>query len=206
MKDYNELELALTENSLNLDSLTRAFFPPNEPPSPFVEVVYWITSGTIDPDQQRLLQGMQGPPRSSDDTFWNISEYDTWYKYWWSESPIYLFMDSGILERLALFTISVPYYTAQIFINRSFCEDYTIQNIPLPQYHLNQMTTLVSAGGAAIFRLYLFCACVLRYYWISIFTSTAMPCQHSKGQRPPFAIAKIRKNRFPLQMFCNEGK
>ena len=40
MKDYNELELALTENSLNLDSLTRAFFPPNEPPSPFVEVVY----------------------------------------------------------------------------------------------------------------------------------------------------------------------
>ena len=150
MKDYNELELALTENPLNLESLMRAFFPPNEPPSPFVEVVYWITSGTIDPDQQRLLQGMQGPPRSSDDTFWNISEYDTWYKYWWSESPIYLFMDSGILERLALFTISVPYHTAQIFINRSFCEDYTIQNIPLPQYHLNQMTTLVSASGAAI--------------------------------------------------------
>ena len=76
IQDYHSLEFELVENDLNLDGLTRCFFPPNTPSTPVVEVVY------------------------------HISDLNRTYIYRWTETPIYLFIDPFLLERLALHTIS----------------------------------------------------------------------------------------------------
>ena len=134
IRDYHELEAALVENSLNLDSLTRSFFPPNEPSVPVVEVFYTV-SNSSDPDQHPLVLEMQGLNRTELTVLAN-------YRYRWSQTPVYLFMDPIILERLALFTIRLRYHAVRLTV-KPICDNYTIDNIPLPEYHLNQMTALV---------------------------------------------------------------
>ena len=136
IRDYHELEASLVGNPLNLDSLTQSFFPPNEPSVPVVDVFYTV-SDSQDPDQHPLVLAIQG-----------LNETElivlAQYRYRWSETPIYLFMDPNILELLALFTIRLRYHAVRVVV-RPLCDNYTIENIPLPEYHLNQMTALVSA-------------------------------------------------------------
>ena len=134
IRDYHELEAALVENSLNLDSLTRSFFPPNEPSVPVVEVFYTI-SNSSDPDQHPLVLEIEGLNQTE---LTVLSKY----RYRWSETPIYLFMDPIILERLALFTIRLQYHAVRLAV-KPICDNYTIDSIPLPEYYLNQMTALV---------------------------------------------------------------
>ena len=136
IRDYHSLESELADNDLNLDSLTRSFFPPNAPSVPVVEVFYTI-SNSSDPNQHPLILEMQG---SLNETELAILAK---YRYRWSKTPMYLFMDPNVLEKLALFTIRVRSSPARLLITKPFCENYTINGIPLPEYHLNQMTSLV---------------------------------------------------------------
>ena len=136
IRDYHSLESELVENNLNLDSLTRSFFPPNTPSVPVVEVFYTI-SNSSDPNQHPLILELQG---ALDETELAVLAK---YRYRWSETPIYLFIGPTLLEKLALFTIRVKSSPARLVITKPLCGNYTINRIPLPEYHLNQMTSLV---------------------------------------------------------------
>lgn len=136
IRDYHALEVELVEKDLNLDSLTQSFFPPNTPSVPVVEVFYTITNSSS-PDQHPLILEIQG---NLNDTELAVLAK---YRYRWSETPIYLFMAPNILERLALFTIRIRSNPARLAIGRPLCDNYTIRGVPLPEYHLNQMTSLV---------------------------------------------------------------
>ena len=135
IRDYHELEASLVGNPLNLDSLTRSFFPPNEPSVPVVEAFY-IVSDSLDSDQHPLVLETQGA---------NETELSALaqYRYRWSDTPIYLFMDPEVLELLALFTIRLRYHAVRVVV-RPICDNYTRDKVPLPEYYLNQMTSLVS--------------------------------------------------------------
>ena len=136
IRDYHRLESELVNNDLNLDSLTRSFFPPNTPSVPVVEVFYTI-SNSSDPNQHPLILEIQGVLNETELAV--LAKY----RYRWSETPIYLFMDPSILKKLALYTIRIRSNPARLVITNPLCDNYTINGIPLPQYHLNQMTSLV---------------------------------------------------------------
>ena len=142
IRDYHILESELVENELNLDSLTRSFFPPNTPSVPVVEVFYTI-SNVSGPDQHPLILELEG---GHDETELALLAK---YRYRWSKTPIYLFMDPIILEKLALFTVRINSIPARLVIRQNLCDNYTISGIPLPQYYLNQMTSLVCLRGCS---------------------------------------------------------
>ena len=135
IKDYHKLEASLVGNDLNLDSLTRSFFSPNEPSVPVVEAFYTV-SDSQNPEEHPLVLELQGA---------NETELSALaqYRYRWSETPIYLFMDPKVLELLALFTIRLRYHAVRVVV-RPICDNYTRDKLPLPEYFLNQMTALVS--------------------------------------------------------------
>ena len=132
---YHELEDSLVGNPLNLDSLTQGFFPPNEPSVPVVEVFYTI-SNSSEPAEHPLVLESQG----FDET--ELSDLAE-YRYRWSESPIFLFMDPDILEKLALFTIRMRYHAVRLVV-QPICENNTVNDTPLPEFLLNQLTAHVS--------------------------------------------------------------
>ena len=135
IRHYHELEASLVGNPLNLDSLTRSFFPPNEPSVPVVEAFYTL-SDSQDPDQHPLVLEIQGA---------NETELSALaqYRYRWSDTPIYLFMDPEVLELLSLFTIRLRYHAVRVVV-RPICDNYTRDKVPLPEFLFNQMTALVS--------------------------------------------------------------
>ena len=136
IRDYHSLESELVENEQNLDSLTRSFFPPNTPSVPVVEVFYTI-SNSSDPNQHPLTLEIEG---GLNETALAVLAS---YRYRWTETPIYLFMDPHILEKLALFTVIIRSNPARLVIGQPLCNNYMISGVPLPEYHLNQMTSLV---------------------------------------------------------------
>lgn len=138
IRDFHRLEFDLVDNNLNLDSLTRSFFPPNTPSVPVVEVFYTI-SNSSDPSQHPLILEIQGDLNET-----GLAVLAR-YRFRWSETPIYLFMDPNVLERLALFTIRIRTNPARLLLRRPVCENFTSNGIPLPEYHLNQLTSLVRA-------------------------------------------------------------
>ena len=134
IRDYHRLEMELVNNDLNLDSLTRSFFPPNTPSVPVVEVFYTISNSS---DPHPLILEIGG----------DLNEIGLAvlanYRYRWSVTPIYLFLDPNVLERLALFAIRIRSNPARLVISRPMCNNYTLNGVPLPEYHLNQLTSLV---------------------------------------------------------------
>ena len=117
IRDYQELEASLFSNPLNLDSLTRSFFSPNEPSVPVVEAFYTF-SDSQNPEEHLLVLELQGA---------NETELSALaqYRYRWSETPIYLFMDPDVLELLALFTIRPRYHAVRVVV-RPICDNYII--------------------------------------------------------------------------------
>ena len=111
IRDYHRLESELVNNDLNLDSLTRSFFPPNTPSVPVVEVFYTI-SNSSDPNQHPLILEIQGVLNETELAV--LAKY----RYRWSETPIYLFMDPTILEKLALYTIRIRSSPARLVITK----------------------------------------------------------------------------------------
>ena len=122
IQHYYELEESLLANPLNLDSLTQGFFPPNEPSVAVVEVFYSVTNST-DPSL----------------------DLNVTYRYRWSDSPMYLFMDPGILEKLSLYTTR-PSFRSITLVIEPICDNGTPRDgISIPTYLLNQLTAHVSS-------------------------------------------------------------
>ena len=138
IRDYFELEKSLFSNTLNIDSLTQAWFPPNEQSVSVIEVFYYVNDSNL--DEHPLVLELGGKLNESE----LLRRSD--YRYRWSDTPIYLFMDPQILEALSLHVIRILPHQARLVVY-PICLNYTSQGIPLPEYHLNQMTSLVSLIG-----------------------------------------------------------
>ena len=137
IQHYYELEESLLSNPLNLDSLTNAFFPPNEPSVPVVEVFYSVANSTnADSEDNHLAQ------ESEDINSTDRNEIAS-YRYRWSDSPIFLFMDPEVLQSLSLFTIRLRDHSVKLVV-QPICEGYTAEQVPLPEYLLNLLTVNVS--------------------------------------------------------------
>ena len=132
---YHDLEKSLLSSEENVDSLTKTYFPPNEQTVVIVEVFYYINNSNI--DVHPLTLELEGLNRTS-----GLEEKSS-YRFRWSQTPIYLFMDPNILEALSLYSIRIIKHTARIVVD-PICTNYSIDGIALPEYHLNQMTSLVS--------------------------------------------------------------
>ena len=136
IQHYYELEESLLSNPLNLDSLTNAFFPPNEPSVPVVEVFYSVVNSTsADPEDNHLAQ------EAEDINSTDRNEIAS-YRYRWSDSPIFLFMDPEVLQSLSLFTIRLRDHSVRLVV-QPICEGYTADQVPLPEYLLNLLTVNV---------------------------------------------------------------
>ena len=130
IREYHELERSLLSSSMNIDSLTKTFFPPNLPNPPVVQILYYLnTSNLID------------HPLMQEESVTEMLSYD--YQFRWSENPVYLFMDPFILEVLSLYSIRIRSHTARLLVD-PICENYSVSGVPLPEVYLNQMTSLVS--------------------------------------------------------------
>ncbi len=92
IQEYVDLEKSLFASETNVDSLTRAWFPPNEQSVPVVEVFYYINDSEVMEHPLNLELG-------------GVSEIELMqrsdYRYRWSVNPIYLFMDPQVLEALS---------------------------------------------------------------------------------------------------------
>ena len=136
IRDYHELERSLISSSLNIDSLTKTFFPPNLPNPPVVTVLYYLNNSNLTDHPVNILEREEYENNANELLSHN-------YQFRWSENPLYLFMDPNILEVLSLFSIRIRSHTARLVVD-PICMNYTVDGIPLPEFFLNQMTSLVS--------------------------------------------------------------
>ena len=136
IRDYHELERSLLSSSVNIDSLTKTFFPPNLPNPPVVTVLYYLSNENLTDHPVNILE-REGHENNGNE----LLSHD--YQFRWSENPLYLFMDPNILEVLSLFSIRIRSHTARLVVD-PICMNYTVDGIPLPEFYLNQMTSLVS--------------------------------------------------------------
>ena len=134
IRDYHDLEEDMLGNPLNIDSLVRSFFSPNEPLLPSLEVHYRV-SNSSDPDQHPLVSNIVGPNETEQSI---LAEYH----YRWSQSPVFLLIEPIVLERLSLYTFRSHPHSVKLVVS-PLC-NYTIDDVPLPVDYLNQMTVLVS--------------------------------------------------------------
>ena len=134
IKDYHELESDMLANPLNIDSLVMSFFSPNGPSLPVLEVFYRVYNSS-DPDQHQLVSSIVGANKTEEPV---LAEYH----YRWSKSPIFLFLEPIVLQRLALNTFRIQHKSVNLVVS-PVC-DYTINDVPLLVHYLNQMTSLVS--------------------------------------------------------------
>ena len=131
---YHDLEESLLSNEVNLDSLTRTFLPPNEPRLPVTEVYYYLNdSGMMKHPVTLEMEGV-----SADE----LDDMAT-YRFRWSQTPVYLFVDPFLIEALSLYSVQIRKHAARLVLS-PICSNYSVGGIPLPEFHLNQMTTLVS--------------------------------------------------------------
>ena len=134
IQDYHELERSLLRSSINIDSLTKNFFPPNLPTPPIVQILYYLNNSNLTDHPAELL--------TEEEFATEMLSHD--YQFRWSENPLYLFMDPNILEVLSLFSIRIRSQTARLVVD-PICANYTtVDGIPLPEFYLDQMTSLVS--------------------------------------------------------------
>ena len=133
IREYHELERSLFSSSINIDSLTKTFFPPNLPNPPIITVLYYINNPNLTDHPVNILEkeGLEN----------RVLPYD--YQFRWSENPVYLFLDPNILEVLSLYSIRIRSHTARLLVD-PICKNYSISGVPLPEVYLNQMTSLVS--------------------------------------------------------------
>ena len=137
IRDYHELERSLLSSSVNIDSLTKTFFPPNLPNPPVVTILYYLNNANLTDHPVNILE-REGQENNGSE----LLSPD--YQFRWSENPLYLFMDPHILEVLSLFSIRIRSHTARLVVD-PICMNYTVDGIPLPEFYLNQMTSLVSS-------------------------------------------------------------
>lgn len=140
IRDYNQLEDSLLGNPHNIDSLIMTFFVPNEPPIAVADVLYYVNDSNVSADAHPLIREIEGH---------NVT-IKSQYQFRWSKTPIYLFVDPVILEALCLYTIRSEFKVMRLVIGK-ICSDYTINGIPLIEYHLNRLTSLVSIHLLLIF-------------------------------------------------------
>ena len=135
IRDYHELERSLLSSSINVDSLTKTFFPPNLPTPPIVQILYYLNISNLTDHPANLLVAEEEPVTVE------LLSHD--YQFRWSENPLYLFMDPNILEVLSLFSIRIRSHTTRLVVD-PICMNYTVDGVPLPEFFLDQMTSLVS--------------------------------------------------------------
>ncbi len=145
IRDYFDLEKSLLSSKPNIDSLTKTWFPPNEQRVTVVEVFYYINDSNL--VEHPLILELGGL---------NATELQQRadYRYRWSLTPIYLFMGPQVLEALSLRVINILRHEARLLVD-PICENYTVKGIRLPEYHLNQMTSLVKPCSYTILSRYM---------------------------------------------------
>ena len=105
IREYHELEQSVLRNPHNLDSLVRAFFPPNQEQAILVEVFYDREESTNSTYKLELLKFMLSNSCGNEPEFCkHLDEGRTncTYLYRWSSSPIYLFIEPRLLNDMSL--------------------------------------------------------------------------------------------------------
>ena len=78
------------------------------------------------------------------------SDSNVAYRYRWSDSPMFLFMDPSILKKLSLYTIR-PSFRSVTLVIEALCDNGTYNDgILTSGYLLNQLTAHVSSVWLAI--------------------------------------------------------
>ena len=122
-----DLEKSLLNQSSNVESLTRAFFPPNRPSPPVVEACYYVLPNTVvEPENMEQCENAT-------------------YRFRWSVSPIYLYMDPNLLESLSLYAVQIHILSAKMLLD-PLCAGSELASggFRSQEELLNQLTTLVS--------------------------------------------------------------
>ena len=135
---YNQLERSLFKEPLNVDSLIRTLFPPNEQRISVAEMFYYTTDNfSVHPSQLELTGEVDAE---------TLDECAN-YKFRWTRSPIFLFMNPYLMDTLSLFTVRVNVHKARLLIDPICTQysNYTVKGtpVPLPEYYLDYMTTKV---------------------------------------------------------------
>ena len=135
---YYQLERSLFKEPLNVDSLIRTLFPPNDPPVSVAEMFYYTTDNfSVHPSQLELTGEVDAE---------TLDECAN-YKFRWTRSPIFLFMNPYLMDTLSLFTVRVIVHKARLLIDPICTQysNYTVRGtqVPLPEYYLDYMTSKV---------------------------------------------------------------
>ena len=121
-----DLEKSLLNKSSNIESLTRAFFPPNRPFPPVVQACYYVLPNTVvDPENMEQCENAT-------------------YRFRWTVSPVYLYMDPNLLESLALYVVQIHILSAKVLLD-PLCAGSELDSggFHSQEQLLNQLTTLV---------------------------------------------------------------
>ena len=115
ISELTDLETLLLDHQGNIENLTKAFLPPNQPSPIVVKVCYYVEPAII-PSTERDC------------------EYNATYAFRWSTSPLFLYTNAQTLRALTFDLAQITEQTTVLSINASICD----------LLHLNYITTLVS--------------------------------------------------------------
>ena len=121
-----DLEKSLLNKSSNVESLTRSFFPPNRPIPPVVQACYYVLpNAVVEPGNLEQCENAT-------------------YRFRWTVSPIYLYMDPNLLESLALYAVQIHITSAKVQLD-PLCAGSELASggFHSQEQLLNQLTTLV---------------------------------------------------------------
>ena len=105
IKEYHELERSVLRSPRNIDSMLRAFFPPNQEQAVLVEVTYQTEESETDTDPGAVLRFIEGSSCKNQPQFCKHRDEERTnctYLYRWSSSPMYLFTEPRLLNDMSL--------------------------------------------------------------------------------------------------------
>ena len=157
IREYHELERSLLTNPRNIDSMLRAFFPPNQEQAGLVEVSYHIDVSGNASDQRVELRYIEGNSCRNQPQFCKHRDEERTnctYLYRWSTSPMYLFAEPRVLNDISFSILpgtelrirQANLVVAEICNKREDqITDINGDVWDLPVFLLTQLTTLVSS-------------------------------------------------------------
>ena len=115
-----ELEQSLLNKSDNVEALTSAFFPPNQPLPLVVEVCYYVFPNRV-PDE------VVSPDNQAD--CGNFT-----YKFRWTKSQVHFFINPLLLQSLSLYVIQTREHTVQLALDKLCDTNQTLDDRSTGQY------------------------------------------------------------------------